>query len=179
MLTLTVTISEGFDEEKQEFVPLETFDLELEHSLASLSKWEAFFEKPFLSREEKTTEEILWYIRAMVITPNVPDVIFKKLSERNLEEINKYINAKMTATTLRDDNSQPSREIITAEIIYYWLISFNIPFECERWHLNRLMTLIQVCSRKSQPAKKLSQAEIAARNRELNARRKAELNTRG
>src|SRR3954463_2718842 len=153
MLVLTITISEGFDEENGQFVPLESFILELEHSLASLSKWEAFFEKPFLSHEEKTSEEIFWYVRAMVTTPNVPERIFEKLSERNLSEINDYINAKMTATTFRDDNSQPSREIITAEIIYYWLVSFNIPFECEHWHLNRLMTLVQVCSRKSQPAK--------------------------
>lgn len=179
MLNLTVTIKEGFDERNEAFVPIEAFALALEHSLASLSKWEAHFEKPFLTNDEKTSEEILWYVKAMIITPDVPEDVLMKLSEKNLQEINEYINAKMTATRFREDNTRPSREIITSEIIYYWMISFNIPFECEHWHLNRLMTLIQVCSKKNEPAKKLSMAEVAARNRELNARRKAELNTTG
>jgi len=179
MLNLTVTLKEGFNEKDDEFVPIETFSLVLEHSLASLSKWEAFFEKPFLSNDEKSSEEILWYIKAMVLTPNVPDEVLAKLSQRNLEEINEYINAKMTATRFREDGARSSREIVTAEIIYYWMISFNIPFECEHWHLNKLMTLIQVCSKKNEPTKELSMQEVAARNRELNARRRAELNTKG
>lgn len=179
MLNLTVTLKEGFNEKDDEFVPFETFSLVLEHSLASLSKWEAFFEKPFLTTDDKSTEEILWYIKAMILTPNVPDEVLAKLSQRNLDEINSYINAKMTATRFREDNSRPSREIITAEIIYYWMITFNIPFECEHWHLNKLMTLIQVCSKKNEPTKELSIQEVAARNRELNARRRTELNTKG
>jgi len=179
MLNLTVTLKEGFNEKDDEFVPIETFSLVLEHSLASLSKWEAFFEKPFLSNDEKSSEEILWYIKAMVLTPNVPDKVLAKLSQGNLEAINEYINAKMTATRFREDDSRPSREIVTAEIIYYWMISFNIPFECEHWHLNKLMTLIQVCSKKNEPTKELSMQEVAARNRELNARRRTELNTKG
>lgn len=179
MLKIDVVMEEMFNDETEEFSQ-RTHTLRLEHSLVSLSKWESFFEKPFLSSKEKTSEETLWYIKAMDLSEETPPEVFAKLSGDNYEQINKYINAKMTATWFTDEpGTKRNNEIITAELMYYWMASFNIPFECQHWHLNRLLTLIQVFSRKNAPAKKMSKREILARQRELNAQRRAQLNTSG
>ncbi len=180
MLTITVPGVEYFDEEKQEFLTDGDFVLELEHSLVSLSKWESIYEKPFLGVGEKTTEEILSYIETMILTSKFPPEVLHNLSEDNLEQINTYIEAKMTATWFSDvPNAPKSREVITSELIYFWMFGFNIPMQCETWHLNRLFTLIKVCNVKNAAPKKMSRGEQAARNRELNAQRKAQLNTQG
>lgn len=180
MLTIIVPGVEMYDEQTEKFVTHGDTTLVLEHSLVSLSKWESIHEKPFLDKADKSTEETLSYIKVMTVTRNVPDKVYERLSEDNIREINEYIDAKMTATWFSDAPGAPkSKEIITAELIYYWMITFEIPFECEKWHLNRLFTLIRVCNVKQAKPKKMSRSEIAARNRELNARRKAELGTKG
>ena len=181
MLTITVPGVESYDETLKQFVSIGDLVLELEHSLVSLSKWESEFEKPFLGKGVKSTKEILAYVRCMVVTPNPPEEFLQKLSKENLEDVNTYIERKMTATWFSEHPGAPktSREVVTAELVYYWMTVFNIPFECETWHLNRLFTLIRICNLKQEKPKKMSRAEVAARNRELNAQRKAQLGTTG
>ena len=180
MLTIRVSGVESFDETNQEFTTQGGIILELEHSLVSVSKWESEHEKPFLGYESKTSEEIIDYIRCMMITSKVPEAIFSQLSLENFEEIQAYIEAKKSATWFNEQPGTPrSREVITSELIYYWMTAFNIPFECENWHLNRLFTLIRICNIKQSTPQKMSRRELAERNRTLNAQRKAQLGTNG
>ena len=179
MLKLTIPKQELYDEEKNEFTYIDEKELRLEHSLISVSKWESIHEKPFLVESDKTIEEKIDYIKCMTLTQNVDDDIFQGLTTQNLLAADDYINAKMTATWFPKDDTRKSREIVTSELIYYWMVEYGIPFECQKWHLNRLMTLIRVCGVKKQPAKKMSKEAVLARNARLNAMRKAKLHTRG
>lgn len=182
MLKIIVPSSELWDEEKQEFVYGKEQTLILEHSLVSLSKWESKWNKAFLKKEDKTTEETIDYVRCMTVNQNVDSEVYYRLSQKNIDDINDYIAAPMTATHIPSNHSKKrgfNRETVTSELIYYWMIALNIPFECQKWHLNRLLTLIEVCNIKSQPAKKMSKREIASRNAALNEARKRKLHTRG
>lgn len=180
MLEIRVPLAEKFNDDTQMFEVSESFDLELEHSLASLSKWEQFFEKPFLGSDDKTPEETLVYITMMIRTPKVPPEILSRLSKDNLDDIQRYIGAKMTATWFKEEkNPKPSREIITAEVIYHWMIVQNVWLEAEHWHLNKLLTLIRVCSEKNAPPKKMNRREQIAERQRLNAERMAKYGTRG
>lgn len=180
MLVITVPTVDHYDENTTELYTLEGFTIELEHSLASISKWEQFSEKPFLTSENKTEEETLSYIQAMCLGVIPPVKDLKRLTSADMYEINKYINAKMSATWF---NEQPEagrgREIITSELIYYYMTVFNIPFECDKWHFNRLLTLIKVANAKNAPTKKVGRREMAARRRQMNEARLRQYGTRG
>lgn len=174
MLTITVPALELWDDEQQEFIPEPEVVLDLEHSLVSLSKWESKFEKPMMGDSNKTTEETLGYIEAMTLTPDVPPEVYTRLTRENVDEVNAYIEAKMTATWFPETKTPAGRkEVVTAEVIYYWMIALNIPFECQHWHLKRLLTLIEVCNRKNQPEKKAGKPNLADRAALNRARREA------
>lgn len=180
MLKITIPAGEQWDEQKQEFVNTKEQTLCLEHSLVSLSKWESKWNKAFLSQKSKTFEETLDYVKCMTITQNVNSDAYSNLSSENFRQINDYINAPMTATCfLNDKRGGVNRETVTSELIYYWMIALSIPFECQKWHLNRLLTLIRVCNIKNTPPKKMSRSEIMSRNAALNAARRQKLNSRG
>lgn len=182
MLTITIPVSpEGWDEAKQEFVEPKTQTLQLEHSLVSLSKWESKWHKPFYSKKEMTDEETLDYIKCMTLTKNVSSDVYDHLTRENVDAVLAYIGDPMTATTFgKEDKGSTNREVITSELIYYWMIASNIPFEpCQKWHLNRLITLIRVCGVKSTPPKKRSKRDIMSRNAALNASRRKQMNTKG
>lgn len=185
MLKLVIPESEYFDEEKQEFITIKPTVLQLEHSLVSLSKWESKWHKPFLSDKNLTFEETVDYIRCMTITQNVDSNVYYGLTDSNIKEVMSYIEDPMTATTFTEDAFKGSeskmrkKEIVTSELIYYWMIALNIPMECQKWHLSRLITLVRVCEIKNQPPKKMSKSEIMSRNRALNTARKARLGSRG
>ena len=179
MLEIIIPGLELYNEETNEFTCYDDVKLELEHSLVSISKWESKWCKPFLDGKDKTLDEIVDYVRCMTISDNIEPDVYDRLTEENLVVINEYIGRPMTATTFNNERKSTGREIITSEIIYYWMVSFNIPFECQYWHLNRLLTLIKVCNVKNNPPKKMSQKEILARNKALNDARKKELGTRG
>lgn len=188
MLEILVRSIEIFDEATSEFRTLgEDITIQLEHSLASISKWEQIWEKPFLEEKtNRTTEETIGYIKAMCLTPNVPSEVFDRLSPENQNDISNYINRKMTATWFVDRpqvSGSRNKEIITSEIIYYWLVALQIPLEAEHWHLNKLLTLVKVTNEKNDPKKsnapKTGRATLANQRRMLNEQRKLEHNTTG
>lgn len=184
MLKITIPAFEIWDDIKEEFIERPEITLELEHSLVSVSKWESKWKIPFFGKDEKTDEQAIDYVRCMTLTDNVDSLYYEALSKDNIIAIHNYVADNMTATWFSEDKKNenkksPAHKIITSEIIYYWMISLQIPIECQFWHLNRLFTLIRVCNEKNKPPKKMSQRELMSRNSQLNAARRAKLGTSG
>lgn len=177
MLRITVPAMELWDEENEKFIQTKEQKLQLEHSLVSLSKWESKWCKAFLSKREKTHEETIDYVKCMTLTQNVDPEVYTRLTPNNIDQINAYIEAPMTATRFSDEDTKSSREVITAEIIYYWMIALQIPLEWEKRHLNRLLTLIKVCNIKNSPPKQRSKKELISHHAALNAARRKQRKT--
>ena len=185
MLEIKVGSRELYNEKTKTFIEVQGVTLQLEHSLISISKWESKWHKPFMINSDKLSrDEIIDYIKCMTIAPgHVDPNVYFSLSQENVNEIIEYIKNPMTATWFKEDKTRPkSKDIITSELIYYWMIALQIPFECQKWHLNRLLTLIRVCNAKNEEStskNKLSQKDLMSRNKALNAQRKARLHTKG
>ena len=180
VISVTIPESELFDEVNNEFIKLKGITLQLEHSLIAISKWEASTGKAFLGAKEKTSEETLDYVRCMTITQNIAPEVYNRISPQQLKEINAYINSSMSATKIGSSKESTfMSETVTSELIYYWMFSLGIPLDCQKWHLNRLLTLIRVFSIKNNPPKKMSQKQLMARNRALNESRRKAIGTSG
>ena len=184
---LSLVVGEFYDEEKNQFINSDQFTLKLEHSLLSISKWESIWQKPFLhmydertGKDTKTREQNISYIRCMTLNKNVPDYIYDILTNQDLITVAEYLNENQTATWFSNDHQKkPSHQIITSELIYYWMTSYQIPWEAQKWHLSRLLTLVRICNANNQQGKKMSKSEIMARNKQLNDARRATMNTKG
>lgn len=180
MLELTVKGRELFDEINGIFIYTRDQTIKLEHSLVSLSKWESKWKKPFLTKNEKTDEEIIDYLRCMTITQNVDPMMYKMLTAEDIRKVVEYIDDPMTATRITSHASGRVKDrILTSELIYCYMIQLGIPFECQKWHLNRLIKLIEVCSIEGQPGKKMSRNDVFSQNRSLNAARRAAMHSKG
>lgn len=180
MLTITIPDSEFFNNKTQEFLTIKGAVLQLEHSLVSISKWESKWHKPFLNSEQKTKEELIDYVRCMTITQNVNPMVYNNIPSDVFKKIQAYMDDSMTATTITNQKQGKSKnERITSELIYYWMVALNIPFECQRWHINRLLMLIRVCDIKNKPPKKMNKRDTMQQNARLNAMRRKKHNTRG
>lgn len=182
MLTLRLPEREYFDDEKEMFFYLKPVTLKLEHSLLSISKWESMYHKRFLDKGKKTRSETIDYIRCMTINHDIPDEVYQTLPDQAILDVNDYIADSMTATTFSDNSRRPGRrsnEAVSSELVYYWMTVHNIPFECERWHFNRLMTLINICNIKNQPPKKMSKGAIGKQHMSLNAARRKAMHSSG
>lgn len=182
MLEIIIEESEGWDEANERFIRIKRTKLQLEHSLISLSKWESHWCKPFLTKEARTNEEMLDYVKCMTINKNVDPSVYSFLTKDDYDKISEYIDAPMTATVFYEDkksNKGGSKRRITSELIYYWMIALNIPVEFEKWHVNRLLTLIKLCNYESQPDKKMSKKETAKMYASINAARRKKYNSKG
>lgn len=180
MLKIDVPTVEYFDPNRNEFVYIKGQTISLEHSLISISKWEAKWEKPFIGQKNFTDEELIDYVRCMSVNPNTDPSVFLGLTQEHINEVVKYIDSKMTATTFSNNkHDKGAKEVITSELIYYWMVAYNIPFECQKWHLNRLLTLVRICGIKNAPSKKMGKHETMSRNKSLNAARRAKNHSKG
>lgn len=180
MLKVNVPSVELFNEKENRFEYTKPVTFTIEHSLVSISKWESKWCKSFIFTQNKTGEELIDYVRCMTLTQNVDPNVYYLIPETEFEKIRAYMDAPMTATTFTEleETQNPVPRKITSEEIYYWMIALNIPFECQKWHLNRLLTLIRVCAIKNAPQKKMSDAEIRAQHRAVNSKRRAQARAR-
>ena len=185
MLKIVIPGKEFYDERTNEFITVSDTTLQLEHSLVSISKWEAKWKKPFLTKEDKKREELIDYIKCMTINSNIDQNVYNALPQSSFKEIMDYLEDPHTATIIKDiqhpgaPKRRSTSEFITSELVYYWMVALQIPFECQKWNFNRLMTLIRICEIKQSPKQKMPKSQILANNHELNKARREMLNTRG
>lgn len=182
MLRIKVAAAQLWDEEREQFLSTDSTVVHLEHSLVSISKWESIYKRPYLVSQKFSQKETVDYIKCMCLDNDVSDEVFYTIygDSSLMKQIDDYINSSPTATTIYEDNNKKHKsEKVTSELIYYWMVANEIPFTCETWHIERLLTLIRVCNVKNQPPKKRSANDIYAQNKRLNAARRAKHHSKG
>lgn len=179
VLEITIPQTSLYDEVNNLFIDVDEQKLTLKHSLVSVAKWEARWHTPFLDKKNKTYEQTIDYIRCMTLNKNVDQSVYKAITNDIIEKVDSYINDSMTAVVFKKDDSSNGSEIVTAELVYYWMTALNIPYECRKWHFNRLITLIRVCNIKNSPDKKMSKRQTASHYKELNKARRKKYNSKG
>ncbi len=182
MLKIELPEREFFNNKKNEFIVWTKRTLTLEHSLIAISKWESKWKKPFLENKARTLEESKDYIKCMSVNKELTDEDLLGLTQKEMKQINAYIEDPMTATWFNEKHGPkgPMRgQIVTSELIYYWMIAYEIPFECQKWHLNRLLTLIKVCDEKNKPGKKMTKNELKSRYQSLNSANRHKYGSKG
>lgn len=179
MLELMIAGGEFYDESLEMFIEVKPAILRLEHSLVSISKWESIWKEPFLTQKEKSERQTIDYLKCMTVGQNVDPMLYRCITPRQMKEIEEYISDEKTATTFHERGGPPNRQVITSELIYFWMAQYNIPFECQKWHLSRLLTLIRIASIKNAPDKKMSRQAILSQNKALNDARRKALKTKG
>ena len=179
MLELMISGGEFYDESLEMFIEVKPAVLRLEHSLVSVSKWESIWKEPFLSKKDKSERQTIDYLKCMTIGQNVDPMLYRCITPKQMQQIEEYISDEKTATTFNERGALPNRQVITSELIYFWMAQYNIPFECQKWHLSRLLTLIRIASIKNAPDKKMSKRAILSQNRELNAARRKAMHSKG
>ena len=179
MLEVTIPDTELYDEASNEFIQVKGVVLRLEHSLVSISKWESNWKEPFLSETPKTVAQTVDYIKCMTINQNVDPTVYEALTSDNVNAVNNYIKETRSATTFSETGRGNRREIITSELIYWWMAQFNIPMECQKWHLSRLLALIRIAAIKNAPEKNMSRRAVLSQNAALNAARRKARGSKG
>jgi hypothetical protein len=179
VLTITIPEVELYDEVNNEFISIKEQKIQLEHSLISISKWEAKWKIPFLDSRQRSNESMIDYVRCMTVTPNVHPAAYNYIPKGEFDKVGNYIKDTMSATTLPEYRGKPNREIMTSELLYYYVIANGIPIECQKWHLNRLMTLIRIFDVKNTKGKKMPLKEVYQNNTALNEARRAMYNSKG
>ena len=177
MLKLDLVGEELFNEDTWEYISVEPVTVRLEHSLLAISRWESKYHKPFMSTPEKTLDELAYYVRCMTLTDDLlDDEIAMRIvsSQDTLRQVKIYLDDPATATVVKaDPGAKKSSKFVTSELIYYWMAAHRIPFTTDRWNINRLLKLIEVCNAESQPSKKMSYEDKMRNHKSINAARRA------
>lgn len=107
------------------------------------------------------------------------------MTEEVMEVLKNYLQSQPTATKFatygdsQNESNLSSGKTYTAEEFYAMMFEAGIPLEFENRNFERLLILLRVMGSKHSKPKKMSKEEIYKQNRELNAKRRQQLKSKG